>query len=204
LSNVAKYGALLDFGDAEELFVTWRAWSRKDLCQLMQRDVSLGESTVYRSFCSARCRGAQAVHDALDVFPPDDCRFEGSAESGLSFVFPYHDPVLNAYVKALPVGLRYSKEQSKILLRCLYRRYFPETLWGIRKHYFSVPVQEILSHRDYALVRDYLDNSTLEAADLVPAKTAMTWVRRFLAGDNTVTFKIWALLVLHAWLKCRW
>jgi hypothetical protein len=39
--------------------------------------------------------------------------------------------------------------------------------------------------------------------DAVDAERARPWIARYLAGESGLRFKIWALVVLHAWLDAH-
>lgn len=197
--EVARYASLFDFDDVEELFVTWSGWSRRELEELAGKPISLAESGFYRAFRAQQMKGAQALYDALAFFPPDDCRFEAAALVDAPVELPYHDASLNAYVRGLPTRYRFSDGATKILLRQLFSRYFPDRLLADKKHYFNIPLQALLAHSDYELVHEFLGQNAVRRAGLVDVRDVQPWVDRFLAGDEKLRFKVWALVVLHAW-----
>lgn len=202
-AKISNYAALFDFDDAEELFVTWSGWSKRELAELMDETVNFSESGFYRAFRAHQGEGMQELYNALGFFPPDDCRFEAAALVNLPVEFPYHDAHLNSYVRNLPERYRYSDGHTKILLRNLFNRYFPERLLSGKKHYFNIPLQALLAESNYAMVKHYLSADWINRVGLVDSSRATPWIERFVAGDESLRFKVWAVLVLHAWLGSR-
>ena len=198
--HISRYAALFDFDEIEELFVTWPGWRKKELKELLGTEANFAESGFYRTFRAHRKQGAQKLFDAMGFFPPDDCRFEAAALAYMPIEMPYHDANLNAYVRGLPQSFRATNGNSKILLRELFCRYFPAQMLLAKKHYFNIPLQQFLARSDYEIVRTYLTPEYITRVGLVDSDRVRPWIDRFLAGDESLRFKIWALLVLHAWV----
>ena len=196
-------GDVFDFDDVQELFITWRGWSRRELCDLLGVSPNFEESGFYQTFREHRSSGPQALYDALGVFPPDDCRFESAALARLPIELPYHDADLMVYVHRLPISLRMSKGDTKILLRRLFARYFPEGRLPEKKRYFNIPLEALMARSNFSLVQDCLAPARLNKHGLVDAGKASGWISRYIAGERSLRFKIWALIVLHAWLDAR-
>jgi len=199
----SSYAPLFDFVEAEELLVTWRGWSKTELEELLGRPVEFENTGFYRMFRRHKHKGAQQLYDALGVFPPDDCRFEAAGLAGLPIELPYHDKDLYKFVNSLPESFRMHQGVSKVLLRKLYARYFPPELASAKKHYFNMPLQELMSHDDFEIVRTYLARDVVARTGVVDSSRAWEWIERYIAGDHTLLFKIWALAFLHAWLAAR-
>jgi len=53
------------------------------------------------------------------------------------------------------------------------------------------------------MVKHYLSADWINRVGLVDSSRATPWIERFVAGDESLRFKVWALLVLHAWLGSR-
>jgi asparagine synthase (glutamine-hydrolysing) len=107
------------------------------------------------------------------------------------------------FTRALPRRWRYRDGESKVTLRRVYKKYFPEKFWQTKKRYFTFPLHDFLSHDDYRLVRENLSSSRLRSENLIDAENAKPWIERYLRGDRRLVFKIWSLLVLHAWVQGR-
>lgn len=196
-------GEVFDFEDVEELFITWRGWRRRELGDLLGVAPNFEESGFYQTYREHRSSGPQALYDALGVFPPDDCRFESAALACLPIELPYHDADLMAYVQRLPVSLRMSEGDTKILLRRLFARYFPEGRLPEKKRYFNIPLEALMARAKFSLVHDCLAPARLNQHGLVDPGKASGWISRYIAGERSLRFKIWALIVLHAWLDAR-
>jgi asparagine synthase (glutamine-hydrolysing) len=192
---------IFDFDDPEELLITWPGWTRQELQVLLGAPVRLDDTAFYRSFRAARSGGPQAIADALGAFPPDDCRFEGAGLVGRLNHFPYHDTELRDFVWHLPSGFRTRDGQTKVLLRALLARHAPRAAARTVKRYFNVPLGEILAHRDHALVQTWLDPDLVRGTGLLDPAVVVACRDRFLAGDGTLLFKVWALVVLYAWMN---
>ena len=201
--GISDYASLFDFGDPEELLVTWSGWRRSELENLLGQDIDFADSAFYRRFRRYRDEGVQVLYDALGIFPPDDCRFEAAGPAGIPIELPYHDVDLHAFVEKLPMKLRMCDDITKVLLKNLFERYFPENLRLAKKHYFNMPLNELLANDHFELLRTHLTKEELLHHGCVDYEAASPWIRRFMAGESKLAFKIWALLVLHAWLGWR-
>ena len=201
--GLASHAALFDFDEVEELFITWPGWSKSNLTKLLGVPVSFQESGFYRAFRAQRNRGAQQVFEAVAIYPPDDARFEAAAPANIAMTLPYHDGDLCRFVRRLPQSFRFHDGASKVLLQQLFDKYYPAPRQALKKRYFNFPLHLFLAEGDYALVRRYLSVECLNRHGLVDPKRAGVWIERFLAGDPSVLFKVWSLLVLHAWLDSR-
>jgi len=197
---VAGRGDVFAFDDLEELFVTWKGWTKRDLRELLGTTPDFTDSGFYRKFREHRHCDPQTLYDAVGIYPPDDCRFESAALALLPIELPYHDCDLNAYVHGLPADLRMSNGQTKVLLRRLFDEYFPAAGLPSKKHYFNIPLQRMMARANFAMVKEWLAPERIRKHGLVDARSVQPWIDRFVSGDEEVRFKIWALIVLHAWL----
>jgi len=201
--NLSSYAALFDFDDPEELFVTWSGWGKRDLEELLGGPVSFDQSGFYRAFRAQKHANSQQRFDAIGVFPPDDARFEAAALVNLPIELPYHDVDLGNFIRRLPQPLRFQDRVTKILLRQLFAKYYSEYNKILKKRYFTFPLHSFMADQDYALVRRFLSAECLTRHALVDPRRAAGWIDRYLAGDQSLLFKIWSLLVMHAWLESR-
>jgi asparagine synthase (glutamine-hydrolysing) len=199
---ITRQAPLFDFDDPEELFVTWAGWSRRELADLLGRSPDFHDSGLYRAYHAHAERGAQEVYDAIGVFPPDDSRFDCAALAGAPIALPYHDIELWRYVRALPEEWRFAREENKPALRRLLAEYAPGADLN-KKRYFTMPLQELMAHSHYALINECLAPEVIKKHDAVDAGRVRPWIARYLAGDPRLRFKIWALIVLHAWLEAH-
>ncbi len=77
----------------------------------------------------------------------------------------------------------------------------PRDIWDVPKHGFNFPLYEFLAADDFALVRRYLDPGLWRPLRLLSAEMVQHYARRFMAGDQRLTFRVWALVMLGAWLE---
>jgi len=200
---LSKNAELFDFDDVEELFITWHGWRKRELQALLGERVCFAESGFYRSFRARQELPPQVLYDSLGVFPPEDCRLEASAAAGPPIGMPYYDTTLVTYVRNLPQHFRMSEGTTKGLLRRLFQRYLSEVRFTATKHYLNMPLQALLADNNFAIVREYLARQKLESHGIVDSQEAWRWIDRYLAGDQSLLFRIWSLLVIHAWLESR-
>ena len=203
VSAMSDHASLFDFDDVEELFITWSGWSRAELSELLGVRVDFAESGFYRVFRAQADVSTQQLYDAIGVFPPDDSRFDCAAMARASMELPYHDVDLWNYVRSLPQNCRCANGETKIILRRLFARYYPVAGLANKKHYFNMPLDDFMAWSNYALVNEHLDPANIARHGLVDPVMVRRWILRYIAGDRGLRFKIWALLILHAWLDER-
>ena len=201
--HLAPYASLFDFADPEELFITWAGWKKSELSELLGTAVSFDQSGFYKMFRAAQKAGAQEIYDQIGVLPPDDSRFEAAGLALAPLELPYHDLDLWTFVRAIPREFRMAHNETKVLLRWLFQRYFGPGTQSSKKKYFNIPLAGILSSSNFTVVRQYLAPENMNRHGFVDPKRAWPWVERYLAGAEDLCFKIWALLMLHAWLDAR-
>jgi asparagine synthase (glutamine-hydrolysing) len=203
VSALSNRASLFDFDDAQELLITWPGWSKSELAELLGEKSSFEDSGFYRLFEKHRRAGAQKLYDALGVFPPDDCRFEAAAPAQIAVELPYHDAELRAFVQSLPPSLRMRDGVSKVLLKELFARYFPPEARPAKKQYFNIPLQKFLADDHFEVVRNYLCPEVVLKHNLVDHDRTRRWIGRYVGGDQSLLFKMWVLVVLHAWVDAR-
>jgi asparagine synthase (glutamine-hydrolysing) len=121
--------------------------------------------------------------------------------SGVRMGFPFYERQTDRFLRALPIDYRYAPGEPKRILRALLTRYVPPEIWSGPKRGFTFPLHDFLAADDHLLVRRYLDEGPwLSAATLARSKV-QAYARQFIAGDRRLTFRIWALVVLAAWLE---
>jgi hypothetical protein len=203
-SHALKSNAsLFDFDDAEELLITWPGWSKKELQRLVDGSISFCDSGFYRVFRSHKSAGVQEQFDAVGKFPPDDGRFEAANIAGLPITLPYHDGDVAAFIRCQPSIARYNESITKVLLRQLFAYYYPTYDVIPTKRYFSFSLQDLVADQDWYLVRRFLSRECLLRQGLFDPLRVTPWINRFLAGDRSLLFKIWSLLILHGWLDSK-
>ena len=92
--------------------------------------------------------------------------------------------------------------QPKRILRALLARYVPREIWDVPKHGFNFPLAgsswpATTSHWCGAIV----DQGRWLDTGLLRADVVRRYARQFMAGDQRLMFRVWALVVLGAWLE---
>lgn len=201
LPGTAGYAPVLEFERPEEVLIRWKGWSRTEIQALCGGDVSLAQTKFYRVYRQFRGGDHLARYSALLGSLPDDRVHQAAEITGLRIRFPYWDGAVEEVIRRMPEGFRYSENQPKRVLRALLARYLPRRIWDLPKHGFDFPFQALLRREDHALVRRYLAPEQLARFGLVDAERVGSYLNRFMQGDDGIAFRIWALVVLHAWLE---
>lgn len=208
LPGVRGYAPLVDFDDPEEILIRWRGWQRTELERLCGEQVSLAHTRFYHLFGQFPRDAHLQRYSALLGNLPDDRIHQASTMTGLEVRFPYFDPGVTEWVEGLDLDLRYHPAEPKRVLKTLLDRYIPRSVWDTPKHGFDFPFLSFMVTNDCALVRQYLDpaltarwglfdQNELDAA----AEGFIHGDRRSAFADQSPAFKIWALVVLFAWLE---
>lgn len=93
--------------------------------------------------------------------------------------------------------------QPKRILRALLARYVPRAIWDGPKRGFTFPLHDFLAGDDWALVHQHvLDGRWLHRGVLRPA-VVRRHAQRYIGGEKQLMFRIWALVVLGAWLDAH-
>ena len=168
-------------------------------------DVMLAAARAARPPCPApRSSALQAMirRDTLHYLPGDilvkvdRCAMAVSLETRA----PLLDPRIAAFSWRAPDALKIAPGgEAKWLLRRVLDRYVPRALIDRPKMGFSVPLADWLAGSLRPWAEDLLSPATLKRQGLLrPDAVARVW-RRFLAGDESLTPKLWTVLMLQAW-----
>jgi asparagine synthase (glutamine-hydrolysing) len=199
--SLRPYIPLVGFDDPQELLMRWPGWTRQELEGLCREQVSLGHTRFYRVYAGFP-RGAHwQRYSALLGNLPDDRVHQASRLTGLQVRFPFFDAGVRSLVESLDQRLRFQPGEPKRVLKEVLARRVPRSLWQVPKHGFDFPFADLLAAQRFALVREYLDPSRMAAWDLVALEPVRQVTSAFLTGDRRVAFRVWALVVLFAWLE---
>lgn len=201
LPGLGGYAPIFDFEHPAEPMIRWHGFSQAEIRALCGEPVSLEHTHFYRTFAhfprSAHFERSTALLDAM----PGDRLHQAAAISGLRVRYPFWDRSVDSFIRSLPPDYRYQPAEPKRILRSLLARHVPRNLWDIPKHGFDFPLVEFLSAEDFRLVHRYLlQDHWKKWQILAPARVA-EYGHRFMAGETRLMFKVWALIVLTAWLE---
>lgn len=209
LRGSAWFGGFAPFFDFEhpvEIQLRWHGFNRHqvaELCGLPADAVDFRQTRLYRTHERfprwAHFARASALNDAM----PCERLTQAMLVSGHAMRFPFTARPVDGFLRQLCIDWRWQPGQPKRILRELLARYLPRELWDRPKHGFDFPLASFLAGQDAALVhRHVLAPAWAQRAGLQPQVVA-AWGRQFVRGDRQVTFKVWALVVLGAWLEAR-
>jgi len=199
--GLAGYAPVLDFEHPADTMSRWHGFRRREIEQLTGQAVSLEQTQFVRTFHRfARHAHFERYSALLDAMTCDRLN-QAMAISGATVRFPFSDRDTNRFIRQLPTDFRFLPGQPKRILRTLLARFVPPEIWSLPKHGFNFPLRDFLAGDDHTLVRHYLDAARWRAHGLLRAQEVQRYGERFIAGDAGLTFRVWALVVLGAWLE---
>ncbi len=199
-----RFTPIIDFADPETLFTRWHGFSQQEIAGLVGGPVDLTGSRFYR----VRRRFPRNRHlerySALLASLPDDRLHHSANYFGINVHFPYGDAEVQGFIRTLPTQYRYTPKEPKRILKALLAKHVDRGLWDRPKHGFDFPFVAFLRYNDCEVVRTYLQPA--DAFDAFPAlrpAPVRHLIGRFLQGDQDKqsAFRVWALVVLAAWLR---
>ena len=195
--------AYLDFDEPQEKFIRWRGWHKDEIEELCGFKPDFKTTSFYKTFSDYKDRGAYELYRNLMISMPDYRITETCKFFGFSPAFPFFDIEIRSFIASLPIEYKYKDGTNKVIYRKLLGRYIPEAIWSVPKHGFDFPFERLLQYQDFALLKTYLSNDALGIHGLFDYSIVKKCVDRFVLGDMTVRFKIWALLIFQAYLINR-
>jgi len=196
--GLAGYTPLFDFEHPAETMMRWNGFSRAEIEVLCREPVSLGDAQFYRAFQHhGRHDHYERYSDLINTMPCERLN-QATRLSGAALRFPFCDIGADSFLRQLPQDFRYLPTQPKRILRALLARYVAPAIWESPKHGFNFPLHHFLAADDHSLVRMHLlpwTRSELLAPDAVAALA-----RRYISGERALLFRVWALVMLAAWL----
>ncbi len=201
--RLSDYRSILDFDHPADTMIRWHGFTRSEIELLCGEPVSFADTQFYRTFARFRRSEHFERYSALLNAMPCDRLNQATLVSGLRVRYPFCDRKADAFIRQLPEDWRYRKGEPKRILRALLSRYVPQPIWDVPKHGFDFPLLEFLSGDDYALVRRYLLQGRWLDMGLLRPDGVRAYALRFIAGDERMKFRVWALVVLAAWLEQR-
>jgi asparagine synthase (glutamine-hydrolysing) len=203
LPALAAYAPILDFEHPAELMRRWRGFSRTEIEALCGGPVHL-EGTKFFEVFGRFPRGAHYDRfGALMGVMPSDRLSQGILLTGLDVRLPFCAPEVDALLRGQPRAYRWQVDAPKRILRAVLARHVPPDLWDVPKHGFNFPLIKLLSHENYAVVRHYLLQDQWSRWQLVAPTQVAEHARRFMSGEARLSFRVWALVVLAAWLEAH-
>lgn len=201
LGPLAGYAPILDFEHPADTMIRWKGFSRAEIEALCWAPVSFEDTTFYRTFARFPHHAHFERYGALMAGTPDDRVAQAMRISGLTVRFPFCGRNVDHCIRQLRTEFKHLPGEPKRVLRAVLARYVPRTIWDGPKHGFNFPLEDFLRGGDGRLVREHLAAERWRRHGLLSSAGVEDYARRFLAGDSRLTFRVWALVVLGAWLE---
>lgn len=199
--GLSGYAPILDFDHPAETMIRWRGFTRTEIEQLCGEPVTFAHTHFYRTFARFPRHAHFDRYSALMNAMPSERLNQATLISGARVRYPFWDRTTDRFMRQLRTDFRVLPGAPKRILRELLACYVPAQIWDVPKHGFNFPLREFLTADDFLLVRHYLDPDRWRQVGLLSAEKVHHYARQFMAGDQRLTFRIWALVVLGAWLE---
>jgi asparagine synthase (glutamine-hydrolysing) len=201
LSGLAGYVPLFDFEHPAETMMRWQGFRRQEIEALCGEPVDLTQTRFLQVFERFKRADHYSRYSALVEALPSDRLSQSALITGLDVRYPFWDSEVEAWLRGQPQAYRWRPDDPKHMLRTLLARHVPRNLWDVPKHSFDFPLQDFLAGEDYAVVRRYLLQGGWERWQVLSPERVADYGRRFIAGEHSLRFRVWALVVLAAWLE---
>ncbi len=201
LPMLAPYEPVFDFEHPAEMMIRWKGFTKPEIEALTGHPVSFDRTRFYRTFARFPRHAHYDRYSALLNAMPCERLNQVMAISGLEPRFPFCDTGVDRYLRQLHTNYRYLPGQPKRILRALLARYVPAALWNTPKHGFDFPLADFLADDGCSLVRNHLNANRWRETGLLAPELVQHYAERFIAGDRTLAFRVWALVILGAWLE---
>lgn len=199
--RLSAYARLFDFGHPAETMIRWKGFTRTEIAAMCGDEVSFEETRFYKTYAMHPRQAHFERYSALLDAMPCDRLVQAMLISGLGVRFPFLDASVDRFLRQLPIDFRYRPGQPKRILRELLARRVPRELWDRPKHGFDFPLHGFLSANRFGVVKRYLNRDAWRHSGVLSPEDVAVCAQRFIAGDRTLTFRVWALAVLGAWLE---
>lgn len=180
-------------------------FSEKELHRLLRREFRK-ELLFAESFKTRRKLSpaeSQAMFD-LKYYLKDDLLVKvdiASMQFSLETRTPFLDYRVVEFALNLSENLKRQNGVSKYLLKEVLYDYVPKEFFERPKWGFSVPMARWLKTDLNYLIRDYLNLELVKTVNAVHWSEVRSLIARFESGQDFLYNRIWALILLHKWMK---
>ncbi len=200
MPGLAGYTPILDFEHPAETLMRWRGFTRVEIEELCGEPVSLEDTQFYRTFARFPRQAHYERYSALLNAMPCDRLTQAMRLTGLRVRFPFCARDVDGFLRQLPTEWRHVPGQPKRILRELLARYVPRELWEGPKQGFTFPLHDFLADDGFALVRQHVLDGRWLSRGLLRPEVVRRYAQAYIGGDRRLMFRVWALVVLGAWL----
>ncbi len=120
---------------------------------------------------------------------------------GLETRVPFLDHRVVAFAWQLPLNLKVRQNKGKYILRCLLRKYLPESLIDRPKMGFGVPIDSWLRGPLRAWAGELIDPDRLSEAQIFnPDVIGKIW-NAHQSGRRNFQYQLWPILMFQSWVE---
>lgn len=203
LPGLAGYLPVFDFEHPAETMMRWHGFRREEIEALCDEPVSLAHTRFHEVFAQFPRTDHYARYSALMEALPCDRLSQAALITGLNVGFPFWNPEVEACLRGQPLAHRWRQDDPKRILRAVLARHVPRNIWDAPKHSFDFPLMAFLCAEDFEVVRRYLQHGRWTHWQILSPDRVTEYGRRFIAGEHGLRFRVWALVVLAAWLEAH-
>lgn len=202
LPGLQGYARLFDAREPAEVFIRWQGFRTDEIARLTQSEVDLrGTHFHTRHAALAHASHAQRLAELQGLALPDDRFQQAALATGVAIEQPFCAPDVSARLQSVRLDWAGSPARPKRLLRDLLARHVPPELWDGPKRGFNFDLLGLMHHAERALLREHLPDASALAGLPIDPQPAQRVLDAFLAGDETLAHRVWALMNLAAWAK---
>lgn len=114
---------------------------------------------------------------------------------------PFLDNKLVDYALNVNSNLKMRNGELKYILKKVLFSILPEHLFKRPKWGFSIPLPLWLKGNLRYLLNDYLNKDIIERYNIISFSFVVELKNRFLAGEDFLYTRLWAIIILHWWLE---
>lgn len=188
----------------EEQFVSWKGFSAEELETLTGLRPDWAGRGVYRVYGASRTAMDHKTRTICEIWEPETAYRKAVQIAnfhGKSVRYPFLDPALMGYSEALPEELKASKRKNKVIVRMLLDKKLPGSVLNKKKGAFVFPKGHILDANGFGHIKSLLSREALLRHGLVDPNMAEALGQGYMKGDKALQDRIWALLLLQAWME---
>jgi asparagine synthase (glutamine-hydrolysing) len=196
---LSSYCDLFNFTEPEELLIRWRGWTKEEISVLCNQRCDLSHTRFYKVFAENSSKHPYELYGILLSAMPDDRIIQLSTQFRLHIAFPFWDKNVRQFGENLPIKYKHNDGTSKLLYKKILQEFIPQSIWDRPKHGFDYPFENLLKYNDYELPKSFLSKDAIDEHGLFDFSIVEKYVQSFLNSDDSLKFKIWALVLFQAW-----
>jgi len=176
----------------EQYFFSWQEVQSLMKSEDLTLDFSLYSEQVNRTLSAAE---KQALFD-LHYYLPDDLLVKvdrATMQNSLETRVPLLDYRIVEFALNLPETLKTKNGCSKYLLKQVLYDFVPQELFDRPKWGFSIPLDKWMKNE----LKEYIESYLFIENDYLDSNQVKKLYQRFLAGENHLYQRIWAVFVLN-------